>query len=395
MPLKTFTGVNNILVIKLRHIGDVLLTVPAIRALKESFPGARVSALVNSGTEAMLTGNPLLHEVIPYDRALKNVSVAGRMTIELKFLGELRKRRFDMAVDLTGGDRPALIGFMCGARYRLGYDPAGSGFAGKKLLYTHMAKRPAARMHTVFRDAGVLWEFGITTADYTVDIHTSKEDDAAVDTLLGASGITPGTPFVHAHPTSRWMFKCWTDAAMADVLDRFESHGIRTVITAGPDGKELAKVRAIKSMMRHAPADLSARLTLKQLAALSKRSVLFFGVDTAPMHIAAAAGARVVSLFGPSGAFDWGPWDNSEIIEKGADYSASVEAGCAYSPYPLKNGLQRFGKNTVIQKDWDCVPCGKDGCNGSKKSDCLDAIDADFVWNIIKEIIPPRPAAAH
>ena len=393
MPLKTFTGVNNILVIKLRHIGDVLLTVPAIRAIKESFPGARVSALVNSGTEDMLTGNPLLHEVIPYRRAAKDASVAGRMTGELKFLRELRKRRFDMAVDLTSGDRPALIGFMCGARYRLGYDPAGSGFAGKKLLYTHVAKRPASRMHTVFRDAGVLRDFGIATADYTVDIHTSYEDDSSVEMLLAGHGIMAATPFVHAHPTSRWMFKCWTDAATADVLDRLESYGIRTVITAGPDEKELSKVRAIKSLMKHAPVDLSARLTLKQLAALSKRCVLFFGVDTAPMHIAAAAGARVVSVFGPSGAFDWGPWDNSEIRERGADYSASVEAGCAYSPYPLRNGLQRFGKNTVIQKDWDCVPCGKDGCNGSKKSDCLDAIDADSVWSIIKEIIPPRVSA--
>ncbi|HXI10636.1 MAG TPA: glycosyltransferase family 9 protein, partial [Thermodesulfobacteriota bacterium] len=139
-----FEGTKKILVIKLRHIGDVLLTVPTIRALKESFPGSEVSVLVNSGTEEMLEGNPLVKEVIRYDRSVKGLPAARRVAAEARLVKRLRSEKFDMTVDLTGGDRPALLGFLSGARYRLGYRPKG-GFKGKRLLYTHMAERPTVR----------------------------------------------------------------------------------------------------------------------------------------------------------------------------------------------------------------------------------------------------------
>jgi len=397
--LNEFKDVKKILVIKLRHIGDVLLTVPAIRALKESFPGARVSALVNSGTEDMLTLNPLLEEVIPFDRGA-TLSVTGRGPapaclkrgmVEVKFVRALRARGFDMTVDLTGGDRPALLGVLIGARYRLGYDPMGKGFAGKKYLYTHLAARPAGRLHTVLRDLALVRSFGIDTTDLTVDIFTSAADDSFVKRLLEENGVKPpegvqplegvqppegvqlGEPFVHVHPTSRWLFKCWKDEAMAGLLDMLQESGFKVVITAAPDDREIKRVASIISRMRTRPVDLSGKLNLKQMAALSRSSVMFFGVDSAPMHIAAACGTRVVGIFGPSGAFDWGPWDNRAAKENAA------------AAYPQKNGIQRFGANTVIQKDWDCIPCGKDGCKGTKKSDCLDAIEPFEVWKILKD----------
>ncbi|MBI5888725.1 MAG: putative lipopolysaccharide heptosyltransferase III [Deltaproteobacteria bacterium] len=392
--MNEFKDVKKILVIKLRHIGDVLLAVPAVRALKESFPGARVSALVNSGTEDMLTLNPLIEEVITFNRSVKGLSIAGRTPAlaclkrgmgELKFVKDLRARGFDMTVDLTGGDRPALMGFLIGARYRLGCDPMGKGFAGKKYLYTHLAGRPAGRLHTVLRDLALVRSFGIDTADLTVDIFTSAADDSFVKRLLEENGVKPlegvqppegvqpGEPFVHVHPTSRWFFKCWKDEAMAEVMDMLQMNGFKTVITAAPDDREMKRAASVISRMRTRPIDLSGKLNLKQMAALSRSSVMFLGVDSAPMHIAAACGARVVGIFGPSGAFDWGPWDNKAASE---DPSAA---------YPQKNGVQCFGANTVIQKDWDCVPCGKDGCKGTKKSDCLDAIEAAEVWKMLKD----------
>ncbi|MBI5902493.1 MAG: putative lipopolysaccharide heptosyltransferase III [Deltaproteobacteria bacterium] len=373
-----FDGVNNILVIKLRHIGDVLLTVPAIRALKESFKGSRVSALVNSGTEEMLTLNPLLDSVIGFQRSVKDLPVLKRISSESRFVKGLRDRGFDMAVDLTGGDRPALIGYLSGARYRLGYEPSG-GFAGKRYLYTHLAKRLQTRTHTVLRDLGVVKYFGIGTKDLTIDIFTSPEDDAFMDALL-RERIKDGEPFVHVHPTSRWLFKCWRDDYMAASLDWLQSRGLRAVITSGPQERELKKARTIAGLMKTPPVDLSGRLKLKHLAVLSRRSAFFFGVDSAPMHIAAASGARVVSVFGPSGAFDWGPWDNRAAAGYGLTDAPT-------SPYPEQNGVQTFGGNTVIQKDWDCVPCGKDGCNGSKKSDCLDALTPEEVFGAFLKII--------
>ncbi len=374
-----FEGTKKILVIKLRHIGDVLLTVPTIRALKESFPGSEVSVLVNSGTEEMLEGNPLVKEVIRYDRSVKGLPAARRMAAEARLVKRLRSEKFDMTVDLTGGDRPALLGFLSGARYRLGYRPRG-GFKGKKLLYTHTADRPAVRTHTVLTDLGVVRAFGIDTGDLTVDIFTTKEDDSFVDTALKEAGYKGGA-FVHAHPTSRWLFKCWTDSGMASVFDCLQNEGYTVVITSGPDERELKKVASIISLMKTRPVDLSGRLKLKHLASLSKRAAFFFGVDSAPMHIAAASGARVVGIFGPSGAFDWGPWDNREVKKSG--YSGKETSG-VNSPYPKKYGVQIYGGNTVIQDERDCVPCGKDGCEGSKRSDCLDTLTPEAVWEILK-----------
>ncbi len=365
-----FEGIKKVLVIKLRHIGDVLLTVPAIRAVKESLPEASVSALVNSGTEEMLTGNPLLDEVLTFDRSIKSKSLRKRGSGELKFIKGLRKKGFDMSVDLTGGDRAAIVGCLIGAKFRLGYDPGGAGFIGKKFFYTHVAKRPPERTHTVLRDMGLPGAFGLKTSNMSVDIFTTPEEDAFVKELLAKNGIGPETPYVHVHPTSRWLFKCWNDESMAAIIDLFEDEGLRVVLTSAPDKRETDKIKSIKASAKTDPVDLSGLLRLKHLASLSRGAALFFGVDSAPMHIAAASGAPVVALFGPSGVFDWGPWDNP--------------ASRDHTPYAALSGVQSFGRHTAIQEDWDCIPCGEDGCNGTKKSDCLEAIGVDKVTDLIR-----------
>jgi heptosyltransferase-3 len=99
------------------------------------------------------------------------------------------------------------------------------------------------------------------------------------------------------------------------------------------------------------------------------------------MHIAAAIGTPVVALFGPSGTFNWGPWDNSQ---KTGDKSQKSEINRLF-PYPEQNGVQTFGIHTVIQRNWDCIPCFKDGCEGSKMSKCLEDIKPDEVKEVIVE----------
>lgn len=373
--MSEFKGIKRVLVIKLRHIGDVLLAVPAIRAVKESFPKAEVTALVNSGTEEMLALNPAVDEVLTFDRSLKGLSLTGRVVGELKFLNIVRKKGFDMTIDLTGGDRPAFIGLTTGAKYRLGYNPEGSGFKGKKLLYTHLGKKPERGTHAVLKDLGLLRQFGIDTKNLSVDIYSTPQDDARVKTLLNKNGFSGGK-LAHVHPTSRWFFKCWTDDGMAYAMDKLAGAGFTVAVTSGPEEREIKKTQAVISKMKTKPIDLSGRLRLKEMVSLSKMSSIFFGVDSAPMHIASACGIKVVALFGPSGAFDWGPWDNKAAV--GLDSA---------SPYPAKSGLQRFGQNIVIQTNWDCVPCGKDGCNGSKKSDCLDAIKPEYAWSVLENAL--------
>jgi heptosyltransferase-3 len=101
------------------------------------------------------------------------------------------------------------------------------------------------------------------------------------------------------------------------------------------------------------------------------------------MHIAAAVGTPVVAIFGPSGAFNWGPWDNKNP-------KFEVQNSKYENPYFQRNGMQTFGMHTVIQRDWDCIPCGKDGCSGSKISKCLEDIKPEEIKEILSEKLKSR-----
>lgn len=387
-----FSGIKKILVIKLRHIGDVLLSVPVFRALRENFPEAHITALVNSGTEEVLESSPFIDEIIAFDRSIKKVSFPQKHTKEISFLRMIRRKGFDMAVDLTGGDRAAIISFVSGAAYRLGHDIR-EGFWGKRYLYTHLAGKND-NQHTLLQNLDIVRQFDIKTDNLSVDISIPEDARMFANRILEKNRTDKNTPVVHVHPTSRWLFKCWRDEYMAEVINWLTDRGITVIVTSAPDKREIEKAKRILSLVpslvtRSASGesagadhssllvDLCGKTTIKQLAAISQVSDLFFGVDSAPMHIAAAVGTPVVALFGPSGAFHWGPWDNesSRLSIKNLEFK---------TPYPEKSGIQTFGIHTVIQQDWKCVPCGKDGCDGSKTSRCLTEMKTEEIINILK-----------
>jgi heptosyltransferase III len=339
--------VERILLIRLRNIGDVLLMVPAVRAFREAFPRAHIAALVNAGTEEMLTGNPLLNEVLVFDRRWKELPFPQKTAREIGFLREVRRRRFDLAVNMTEGDRGAFLCLASGAAMKIGvYDP-GPGLWWKRRVFDCLVRMPDWKAHMVEQMLEIPRQLGLRTTDKRVEIFGSPEDEEGIRKLLAKEGVGPRDRLVHIHPTSRWLFKCWRDEGMAGVIDALEKTGnVRVVLTAGGDKREMEKIGRILNFCESRPVNLAGRITLKQLAALSRLSRLFIGVDTAPMHIAAAAGTPVLALFGPSGEFNWGPWGKGHV---------------------------------VIKKDWECRPCGKDGCQGSKKSRCLDEISEEEV----------------
>ena len=353
---------HTILVIKLKHIGDVLLATPAIHALKVAYPSARIHALVSRGSEPVLEENPDLAGVIPFPRP-RGLG-PRRWREELRLVRSLRALRPDLVVAMGKGDREAILGFLSGARWRVGFDSGRKGFLGRNRLFTHRVAR-TGREHVVEADLKLVEALGIVPADRRLRLALGPEDAAAADRMLAEAGVAPGEVLATVHPTSRWLFKCWRDEGIAAVMDHLADLGLRVAISSGPDPREVRKARRILGLARRPAVDLIGRLSLGQLAAVLRRSRLFLGVDSAPMHMAAAVGTPVVALFGPSGEHNWRPWGEGHL---------------------------------VVAKDLFCRPCGQDGCNGSKRSDCMEMIaEAEVIAAVDAQLrrqgLPARAAA--
>jgi heptosyltransferase-3 len=166
---------------------------------------------------------------------------------------------------------------------------------------------------------------------------------------------------VHVQPGSRWLFKCWPAAQSADLLDRLAADGHALVVTGAPDPRERALIDAIlagvAATTRARIVDLGGQLALPELAALTAMARVFVGVDSAPMHMAAAMRTPVVALFGPSGEVEWGPW--------------------------------QVAARVVASDRHPCRPCGQDGCGGGKVSECLTTLPVARVHDAVRALAAP------
>jgi heptosyltransferase-3 len=347
--------IRRILAVKLKKIGDVVLTVPALRAIRESYPEAHLAVLVNGGTEAVLEGLGWIDEVIVFDRHWKRGPVWRRAARQIAFLQDVRRRNFDLVIQLTKGDRGAIAAIFSRAPLRAGVDPEGRGFPGKRFLFTHLAPAPHWQDHDVEYNLAIVRALGMETSNWALEMTYGPEDAAAVERLLAEAGVGVDSPLVHIHPACGWLFNCWTVEGMARLIDHLQAErGCTVVITCGSSKREQARCEQVLARTTTRPVSLIGRTTLKQLAALSARATLFVSGDTAPMHIAAAVGTSVVAIFGPAGPFNTGPWGRG---------------------------------HRVITKGYACQPCGQDGCGGSKRSDCLEDLTPEEVIPQVDEAL--------
>jgi len=360
-----------IAVFMLRHIGDTLLSTPAFHALRAAFPSARILAVVNEGTQEMLEGNPDIGEILVFHRHRKNEGGFGRWKEEAALVRSLRAFRPDLSVNLTEGDRGAILSVLSGARYRVGVTPNRKGFLGKDFLFTHLCGPHDWLRHAVLRDLDVVAAAGIPPADLRLCLSISDKDREKAFRILREAGIAAGHPFAVVQPTSRWTFKCWTEDGMAGVISHLADLGFAPVVTSGPAPVEVAQAERIRVRAGGRAVSLAGCLSLKELGAVIASARLFVGVDSAPMHVAAAVGTPTVALFGPSGAFNWAPWE-------GIDWGYSAQR---------KGGTRFVGRHAVVQEEWDCIPCGKDGCEGTKRSQCMEEISLDQVIQAVDRIL--------
>src|SRR5579871_4758279 len=251
--------VKRVLVIKMRHHGDVLLASPLFSNLKKVIPDAQIDAFIYKDTLPMLQGHPAIAEYLLYDRDWKKQSFFKKASKELSLLKEIRSSGYDLAINLTEGDRGAIAALVSGSPIRVGFDPQKSGLLGKRKIYTHVVKVCPHPRHAVERQLDVLRRIGIFPEAEGRDLFLHVPDEAvkkAAD-LLEREEIRPGS-YVLIHPASRWRFKCLSTPQIAQLLSRLHERDLRLVISSGPDSQEIAMVEEILSLAPNVPVYNSA-----------------------------------------------------------------------------------------------------------------------------------------
>ncbi|MBL8473228.1 MAG: putative lipopolysaccharide heptosyltransferase III [Rhodocyclaceae bacterium] len=361
--------VRRVLVVNLRHHGDVLLCSPLLTVLKNHVPECEVDALVYADTAPMLSLHPALAQLHRIDRGWKGLGPLAQLRSEWRLLSSLRARRYDLLIALTPHRRAQWLARLLKPRWSVAPQHAGGGKSWKR-SFTHLVARPIATWrHTVECYLDALRRIGCQPSPHerSLCLVPGAEAEGRILEMLAEHRLKE-RGYIHVHPGSRWQFKCWPAAKVAELIDRLHALGWTSVLTAAPDAAEAAMIAQIRAAVHVPVVDLSGRLTLKELAALSARARLFVGVDSAPMHIAAAVDTPLVALFGPSGARQWGPWH--------------VRA------------------QVVADERHQCVPCGRDGCAGSKRSECLESLPVARVMEAVQLLLddqatPPPAWIAH
>jgi len=296
----------------------VLISTPVLASLREALPGTFLSMLVNPGTQSMVAENPHLDEVLVVERSRSPLR-------QIRFALALRRRRFDLVIDLTDADRSAILNRITGAPIRVGFNREGR-WRGR--LYTHVVPVQRQPIPMVRQHLMALETLGIQVAESPPVLRVRPEDEAAANAALGRVGIARDEPFVAMHPGARWWFKGWPAERFAGLIEYVQGKlGVKVVLLGGNQDREVAE--AILRQIEAGGRSLVDQLGLLELAALLGRAVLFVGNDNGPMHIAAAMGTPVVGLFGPSDPRVWGPvGEGHGIVYKGIDCRPCFPHGC-------------------------------------------------------------------
>ena len=317
----------NILLIRLRLIGDVVFTTPVIRALKRSFPEARLTYLVEGDAAAVVADNPHLDDVIviPRTRGLRRVLDDVRLGLAL------RRRRFDLVIDMHSGPRSGWLTLASGAPQRIGYQ-----VRGRSWIYTTAVDRARELRprHSVLNQWDLLsavqgWtSHAPDPAGDAVEMAANGPAVRRVAARLAAAGVNGRHELVVVHVSAGNPFRRWPEPAFVELVTTLAaaSANRRLVLSSGPSDRDAA-VRIATSARTALGAERAGRILdlgefdLAELHALIDRSQLFVGGDTGPMHVAATTKTPVVGIYGPTLPARSAPWRDHSIPTEAVELS--------------------------------------------------------------------------
>jgi len=322
---------RSVLVISLKRVGDVILSIPAFRAIKQSLPKSQVTVFADSYTKDILDRIPFIDAVVPYGKDSSFLKKAKRVR-------KLSYNSFDLAVDLTCDYtvEGALWTWLSGAKLRVGYDTWKRGF-----LFHRPVKPTEEAIHAIDEILNIVQSIGLKTKDKNLKISASNDAIDTVKKFLQDRGVKSDTLLIGIHPGGYYPTQRWLTERFAEVADKLiEKYKARIVLIGGP--KEEKIIQGIKLQMA-SQALVFLNKPLGDLLSLLQSCHLLVCNNSGPLHMATALGTRTVSTMGPTLPERWWPQGKEHI---------------------------------VIRKDLPCMPCNEGHCR-LKTLECMKLITVE------------------
>ncbi|MFC1859181.1 glycosyltransferase family 9 protein [Thermodesulfobacteriota bacterium] len=334
---------NAILLIQLGDIGDVVLTMPTIQALRESFPTRKLLVCVREKAREIIADCPWTDGVIALNS--QQMNLGEYFHYQWHFFQTLRSYHFDWAIELRTGTRGAILTFFSGAPTRTGRY-ARDGQLWRNRVFTHLVNPVNEEGQYVAEHClNIISPFGLAVKSpipsLTVPSHRKKK---ALE-IFKQEQIPVDRPIIAFHPFSLWKYKELDIEQCIQLVDHITiKYGAPVILTGAPE--ERTRAEKVMQECGRPVFNLAGRTSVGELSAILQTCSLFIGVDTAALHIAAAVGTPTIGIFGPSSPRSWAP---------------------------------RGEKHTVVFKNMHCVPCRQKGCQNTEISRCLKELNIEEI----------------
>jgi lipopolysaccharide heptosyltransferase II len=355
--------VKKFLIINPFGIGDVLFTTPVIKAIKEADSQNSVSFWCNERVREILANNPNIDKILALSRGdLKKIYQESTFEGTGRFfslLQQIKKERFDAALDYSLDHRYSLISKILGIRKRIGYNYKKRGrFLTDKIDLDSYSKK-----HIIEYYLGLLKFVNIQAKNKNLELFVSEHPLARIKNILHYEGIKENDLIIGIAPGAggSWgedaKLKHWQPLKFAELADNLiEKNGAKILLLGDPSEKEISDI--ITAAMKHKPIDLIGKTSLSELSAAIKSLKLLITNDGGPLHMAVALGTKTVSIFGP-------------VDDK------------VYGPYPPSDS------HIVIKKDLPCRPCYKNFrmpyCERDRE--CIKSISVEEVYQAARRLL--------
>lgn len=333
--LKDLPRAADVLIIRLRSLGDVVLLTPALFAVHEWRPDLRLCVLVEKFCAPVFEGNPAIAEILTMENFIASAL-------------KLRSRKFPVVYNQHAGPTSALLAAAIGAPKRVCWTRRQFSF-----LYNVLVPDPGDKIHTVEHRIEQFYATGLPRGTIpTVKVYPQPDACESAAKKLEAAGISRGAPYAVIHPGGKYFTKRWAPEKFMSLARWLkEAHGIAPVFNTGSGEKQI--ISELRQKCR-GEFPLLDSLNLRELIALASGARIFIGNDSGPTHVATAAGRPVIVVFGSSSSVHWRPWQTP---------------------------------HRVVQNDFPCNPCPGDRCYAYEKPRCILSVTLEQVREACESLL--------